>query len=1621
MSALPPAKLKAYLSDVKERFLDDSSPPKSLGDSFFGVLKMELLLRGVLVADEKKIWSQVQSSVGKSTLVEQPASKIPKALLAGANVIAGRVVEVFYKKLTTSVLPSVARDADGSRNCDFLNDIVTNAETEGARQRAEDVQDDRWLFLLLRQTTPSSSSRPPPHSSNVICVDDYVSGLLQIALGYYTTAALIQSDTPPMWKKIWDVWVNLAKGASLPNSYNANGADDQPPHEAQIAIENLIRIALLKNNIRRASELQLRLVQSYLNPNRIVLVETSFLSSKKREKTYIPTTIAECFGDSVTKELPLNKDKVTEKLMLAEKARSTLQISRLYYEEEMRKLKGDHNSAKMSSDLMLYQVLCVETVLAEDDAKVQQEANEMYRRSTTGISLADCVEICRTSMEISSCNSSGKSGFEQATILRDMTITAWNSAAASIDSETELDFLTSLGNIQSVHLCFHWVNQSILRLKNRAEIISRKKSHYFEPWNELLEFILPILKEVECQITKFTSMLSVKDDIQQRMPVIMMWLNQSLGENSAEYNDWSRCALLKLIDVVFSLLPNVLWMLSGDESRTIPHLDQEMKLAADVLSGLMLWEERAELQRQRSEKEAPTLGSKQSQGASRKSEWQHAKVSAMCFICQGSPSDIYQITNDSISSSKKKKTGGFLSFLRCMVAWSGWFQNPWPYCTNLGDARRLVANAELDLGRDLTTLEEILLQIAKADAELLNGGFIQEANELYISVLAKLQCNECSIDKNSTLLLQAHCCNGLTRIQHADQQYTDPNDANVSYTTNSLNILENLDLPPEIPPLSIWNMRSIFSASKVHELSVTRQLIADSLIHFGRFEEAQFFLQKAVADSPSDPNAALALGAFLLRLTIYIHKERNTDKEKEAQIQLLKAAKLDPSKSNPFALLGVWYEENRDLKRALKCFAKSLTLDACNPIAGRGMMRLSRDGANRDVFDLAINRSSPLNGWAWRAVGLRKAYNDGDDALAVVAILKALRCRDIALPEKESLGLFYNTPSSVMANEKSIALAEVGMCYRRLGRMTASVRAFRASIEAAGVNSTQSTTLISCAQVEQELGLFDEAAEKFAIVIDREETHGRSVALYGHAVALFSIAERDLTDGKAGVAFARLQLAIDNCQRSSILSGCELKLLGDLYSFGALFPTDIFCDEKTQNHDLNLCVINQLEFISKGEDAFRSSLITRSDCSDTDDEGIAIKSSILCDIASNILLQCQLLSSQGNDIKKVSDTYNLAEEAFRHAIEFNPIHAASWCGLGCSVLKTDPLLAQHAFSRCVQIENTFPDAYANVGFLYTSKLAFHASRSTMEALTQVADTPMMWMNCALILEREAERSLKGDHVGRPEDFISQAADAYRASLQVMRNPEAQLGLSLTSRVLLSHNETNDDNASSSVFALKRKDSYSFMKEYVAASSHDTVISSIFQCVMSMEKGIMGPPHAMWQSQIYTEGKEKIRLVQTSQSVVGKSFSDPLSQRLAASAKNLTENEKKKKETLPLPATENLQREMLLHPDRADLWLSLAKLFIENDAIESARTAASRAVDILSLELMASSQSLGKNLQHVDANMISEALSLRCWLHETQKKAVASCDMQLALLMDPTNLVARRGLLLEAKAGSTCSQ
>ena len=96
----PPAKIKAFLGGLKEDYLEPAG--LSYDHLFEGLVQAELVLRGILVQDQAKLWQQVQTSIGK-TLLGDSNTKLPRPLVAGANLLAGRLAEALAQAPPTGI------------------------------------------------------------------------------------------------------------------------------------------------------------------------------------------------------------------------------------------------------------------------------------------------------------------------------------------------------------------------------------------------------------------------------------------------------------------------------------------------------------------------------------------------------------------------------------------------------------------------------------------------------------------------------------------------------------------------------------------------------------------------------------------------------------------------------------------------------------------------------------------------------------------------------------------------------------------------------------------------------------------------------------------------------------------------------------------------------------------------------------------------------------------------------------------------------------------------------------------------------------------------------------------------------------------------------------------------------------------------------------------------------------------------------------------------------------------------------------------------------------------------------------------------------------------------------
>uniref|UniRef100_A0A7S0PVA5 Uncharacterized protein n=1 Tax=Asterionellopsis glacialis TaxID=33640 RepID=A0A7S0PVA5_9STRA len=699
--------------------------------------------------------------------------------------------------------------------------------------------------------------------------------------------------------------------------------------------------------------------------------------------------------------------------------------------------------------------------------------------------------------------------------------------------------------------------------------------------------------------------------------------------------------------------------------------------------------------------------------------------------------------------------------------------------------------------------------------------------------------------------------------------------------------------------------------------------------------------------------------------------------------------------------------------------------------------------------------------------------SEGDDDLAILCHQKALRCRDLECPENEHLGVFYCLPSSTgklkaptYPSDLSDSWTDLAGCYRRLGRYSAALRAFAAAHEAAGDN-LPSPALCSWAQVELDLGLHEEAAEKFAIVLDRNDGIAQLQAAYGQGCALLALAQTDVQDGKGGIAFEHLSLAIDGLLESLVEKDdagsvtsffvCALKLLGDLYSFGANLPPDVFADENTRD-DMEVGVRSQIAFIARGEEAYRA-VESMQEKEQGDGDLNALWVAAVCDLGANILLQGQLLSSLNGEgsgvnnecsshhiirkVPEVNDKFVNATKIFQRAVDINPLFAPAWCGLGCST--TDPLLQQHAFCRALQLNKTAPEIWSNLGFLYARHHSLDASASMMDALTQVADTPLMWIGRALILERQAWASSIDEDADEKvndesESALANAADAYRAALQVMKEPNALLGLALNCRMTKGGIGSETGLYTKVANGITRKQSHGYLNEYFHTTGGVNKGATALKGVVTIEEGAerAGKPYVFGSEELMEEGSsiigQEINKMNAaspgapaafdasnfSAGLACSSIQRDLLEDLAGPGSSITGELSTAKADASLPFKGELSqaRQIVHDPENGKLWLNLAKNLVGDlvsvsangspkrkivrTTLESATLAADRSARFLTSQLSKAKQILPQQSvsatkpvtsdqekplaraqssvpKIVHAEDVSEALSLSYWV------------------------------------------
>lgn len=1673
--------------------------------------------------------------------VDTPSNNYPTPMMAALNAAQGMAAAACA---TICCPKSVYNSGDDYLDSFQLLPIQKGGVAKAYRealQRCQDVDDGRFYTLLQLVTSllidhesnnddtslPRSKIRQlklkqinqVQHVFHTMAYANYLHGAVNYAM-----------DQPPMWKRCLDSALLLNNDGSNDNNgselnYKAyfNSQTIQP-------LNNMIRIAQAKGNEKRAKELSLLLAVGYLGGVRERVNEMK--TTTKQDSSGSNSTDRE--GDDETKKKKMSALSVTELVQKFYIDRTPLPIeleimtvpSLLEYAKKALSAcdapttAEDVVSSSPKESWILYHYIQEQMDYLAEESMIWSDVHRQYRamlnrKPESGVASIGAVKKSKgTTSGTKKVVASSKEEMEQQTRTKVYAeaYEEWKVDSLKLDLLPSLalrDAIVSLLSSSSTTIpqsmtdivqdCYRSLVHQMERLEAMAVIVQKKSKNSVKDalamWEVLISFISPLIGGFgdSVELSSNVPLRSLLETCSEAI-IVAAWMCEPLVKSGDDVSDEIKNLSNLLSDAQRFLTAcksgrveekrlldekkNEESVLSSKESQS----DLEKKLALRLECAIETSRCRAEID---SALDAGGVDTNTVTAIARR-----ATISAA-----GGFKNISDCNSPLLPASSAKALFG-TPYLHFLSVWSGMYLSPWPYC-NVGQARTILKQARDALrlstkywGRRSSSLEHLMLDIGEADLENgLLGGNVDASDKLFRQALSKLEGmdgEDASVNDFVRERLKVQCLIGLAK------QSLSRGDSEVAETRarSALDLLLPSDptlTQGDAPTLLcsyVWCAPALVQLCHSHQLCASRQLVAESCIQSSRFEDARSFLTDAVKEAPGNFDAAFSLASFHLRMQCL----GNESDENETRKSLLRAAKMDTSKASPFALLGIWYESKNDTKRAEGCYQKALSLDASHPVAGRGLQRLIELKDLVPLCKKAIEQNSPVNGWAWQALGQSKAVNEGDDSTAVICFQQALRCRDIQNPTSDMLGGFYNYAemTATVHSEASMTWVELATCYRRMGKYSAALRAYE---EAASTGTLPPTALCSWAQCDLDLGLYAEAAEKCDNVLacDDCSTELVRMASYIEAEALLSIAKTDIQGGKNGSCRSHLVKAITRleglCPQNS--SYCEIKLLGDLYSFGEALPPYVFDEMSSAEGDkqgadsrLPTEVEDKISFIRKGEEAYAQALELVIRIDDEEEDKTCLLAATGTDLGINLLSQAKTIAvalgdGSGGDATttaadlatvsgRVKDLVLRSINAFSQALDHNPNDAGAWCGLGSALVFVDPLLSQHAFCRALQIDKSIAEPLSSIALLYADYEKTDKSAEILDALTQLEDTPLMWIGRGLLLEKTS-RAWHDSPASR-EGCLTRASDAYRASLQIMQHPAALLGLSLTCRRADADVQTSNDQLYSSLADHSSKiESRISMTLHQSSTGGGNIGASMIDGLFRIEEGLEAL-HSSEASRIIKEGVERIeQATSRSTSKISNNSSSSvtnceihLPSAVSLEKKDIGEfpndgiekslNEAAKDFVLDTPTAlherslDGARNAVVLNPDSGESWLLLAKELTQaasslddasamSDTLSSAKAAADKALDLLQDQLLnACLIAPRRKVEHHEhlveyseksvvsaipsSPLVSDAMSLVSWLgsmDEDNHSKGYCATLQESLLLNPLNEVAATAL------------
>ena len=433
--------------------------------------------------------------------------------------------------------------------------------------------------------------------------------------------------------------------------------------------------------------------------------------------------------------------------------------------------------------------------------------------------------------------------------------------------------------------------------------------------------------------------------------------------------------------------------------------------------------------------------------------------------------------------------------------------------------------------------------------------------------------------------------------------------------------------------------------------------------------------------------------------------------------ELISSIKADPNYAPPYTLLGIYFQDyGKSQARARVAFQKAFELSISELEAAHRLAGIFADASEWDLVELVARRVVD-SGKARPAPGSkRKAYSWPYAALGVVQMNKQQYSQSIVSFQ----GALRISPQDYNS------WVGLGESYHNSGRYVAASRTFmKAESLEHGLSAEQTCfAKTMLANVQREMGAFDEAAKGYRAVLDIVGTE------FGVMVSLLqTLAENARAKLELGMFGQSVDLAEQALRIAKDISALRTDVFNLWKSTADAFSVLAACHAKIDDSKISeyLSVLNvgldeaEFKLLSDTDRVERATLeSTEHSLSDTGPT-VYLHAAILASkrsiYASSSDIHAQALAwfnlgwaeyqafftldiLQNADDAKSRRYLKASMKCFKRAIELEASNSEYWNALGVVTMTLNPTVSQHAFVRSLHLNERSARTWTNLGALY---------------------------------------------------------------------------------------------------------------------------------------------------------------------------------------------------------------------------------------------------------------------------------------------------------------------------------